>query len=464
MMLTPPVTFDAVYYHLPLVQTYAESQRLALVPAITQSMYPQAGELLLTLGYVLGGMPAAQILPALIGVIYLWLTYRLGRCCRLGHSAALLGTAIAAAFPFLHWSFSVPKNDGLLALFQLSSLYCLLQWHAGRGSRWILFSAFLLGHGFGVKHTALFFTAGLAPLLTLAVWRSARRLRLAAASALLFILAGFYWHIDLWMRTGSPVFIGDHGRRSRSRAQRTLDVAAIPWILHFEGQRRFESPSPSPAGVIFLLLTPALLWLPRPRRWSPPAKVCAFAAGACLVPWLVAVPMLRYAIPAFSIVALGLGAAVVAAGRQAGRLPRRVWVAAAGYGFLFSLPVMMTFEVNSLQVAFLMRRVNEREYLEQAIPATQPLFRLRMKEPDARVFGVENCSRLYAPRPFSFACTLCTSDGSCGFDETIPRLFDYVIVPDRPDRADWARGILELPGSALVSRQAGFATFRTGAR
>jgi hypothetical protein len=462
MMLTPPVGFDAVFYHLPLVQTYAEGHRLALVPEIVQSMYPQGGELLLTLAYVMGGMAAAKILPVLIGVVYLWLTYRVGCCCGLGSSAALLGTAIAAAFPFLHWTFSVTKNDGLLALFQLSALYCLLQWQAGRESRWILLGAFLLGQSFGVKHTALFFAIGLAPFFVQAIRRSANRMRLAAGTALLFLMAGFYWHVELWVQTGSPVWVGQHNRRGQGPAVRMKDVVAFPWIVHFDGQRRFESPSPSPAGIMLFVLAPPLLLAIRRRQWSPPVRLCGIATAVSLVPWLLAAPMLRYAIPAFSVAGLGLGACIIAASRKGGRWTRAGWTAATGYGFVFSLLVMMTFEVNSLQVAYLLGQVNEREFLKLAIPATQPLFHLARVDPAARVFGVENCSRLYAPRPNEFFCSMCVPERPCGFDETISSRFDYVIVPSRRDRSDWGRKILEIPGSALIDQRAGFDTFRVG--
>jgi len=156
MALTPVTAFDVLAYHFPLAAIYLRDHRLVMGRTLVQSFYPQGGEAMMTLGFALGGRPAAQLIMLVFFVLFLWIVLRIARDCASSRAAAFSGVVAAATMPFLHWTGSVPKNDLALAAFQAATLYAFLQWQKGRGAGWIVAGGFFLGHSFGIKHVALF--------------------------------------------------------------------------------------------------------------------------------------------------------------------------------------------------------------------------------------------------------------------------------------------------------------------
>ena len=63
--LAPSLTHDTLMNHLPAVRFYAAEQALKPLPFSGNSYYPQGFEVLMTLGYVFGGQPAAQMVSPL---------------------------------------------------------------------------------------------------------------------------------------------------------------------------------------------------------------------------------------------------------------------------------------------------------------------------------------------------------------------------------------------------------------
>jgi hypothetical protein len=474
LILSPVTAFDVVAYHFPLARFYSESHFIQPTREILQSYFPQGAEALMALGFSLGGAPAAQLLMAFLGVLFLWLVMRAGRCCGFSPVSSLAGAAITATFPFLHWTLSVPKDDAALALFQLAALYCFLQWRKGRGYRWILLGSFLLGQTAGIKHIALFGLVAIAPLWLWA-WKQERvRWRGIALAVCLFAAAGLFWHVRTYLLTGNPVFPEGTARAAHtpnqdhvaSRSGPLRRYATLPWYLQFHGEKAFESASANPLGILLFLFAPALLATFWARKWTPPRKACLVFGLVYLAYWSSVSSTLRYAIVPFALIALAAGAAVVRLSLSEFRLARSMAGLGLAYSLLFSLLVVMTFEVNSLQVAYLLNRISAHEYLRQAIPTTGPLFRLAAQHPKASVFGVANCSRFYAPDPLRFGCALC-SEGCSTKEVMAPlesRQFEFVILPVTPDFNEFKALIATRFNAAETDRDGRFVTLMLNPR
>lgn len=434
MMLAPPTAFDVLAYHFPLAQHYARTQAVQPTPLIPQSYYPQGAELLMTLGFALGQPAAAQMLMAFVGVLFLWMLFRVGRSCGVHSPACIVGTAIAAAYPFLHWSLGVAKNDLLMALFELGALYGFLQWQAGRGHRWILLGSFLLGEAAGVKHVVLFAMAGLAPLWLYAWVRERMPWRAITVAIVLFAAGGLFWHAQTWVLTGNPLYPEGARQTAQMLPQQQHPEnqlrrwVTLPWYLMFQGKQAFESASPNPMGMFLFLFAPVLLATLLLGRWNAPRQAVLVFGLIYLLAWADVLSALRYAIVPFSLLALAGGAGIVRLLSSASREGRVFVAVGCAYSFLFSLLVVLCIEVNSLQPAYLMGRISAREYLEQALPTTPSLFRLAGAHPGASVFGVANCSRYYAPNPLRFSCLLC--GGGCD-----PKDFTASLAASRPQFA-----------------------------
>ena len=470
LALSPVTAFDVLQYHFPLAQHYAQTHSLEPVHFIRESYFPQGAEVLMAYAFALGGEPAARLLLPLLGVLYLWLLLRVARACGLNRSAAVAGASVAATFPFLQWTFSVPKNDSAFSLFQLGALYSLLAWREGRGTRWLLLSAFLLGQSAGVKHVALFGMVALFPLLVWAWMREMFSLRVIALMTLLFAGSGLFSHFQNLRLRGNPIFpsgsavasqtpIEKHGRSFTQAAER---YATLPWYLLFHGQKAFESLSPNPLGMFCLLYFPVVIVMAWRARWSPARKACFCFVAVYLVFWCTVLSTLRYAIVPFSLIGLAIGACLVRLADTSQGPKRTAAVGLTAYGFLFSLLVTLGIETNSLQAAYLLKRIGPEEYLREAIPAIEPLLLLARISPHASAFGVDVCSRYYAPDPLNFSCVLC-DDGCQLNDVLVPlgsRQFEFAILPARAEFEAFRRAIVANYGATVIDDDGKFVILR----
>jgi hypothetical protein len=474
LMLTPVTAFDVLAYHFPLAGHYAETHFINPSPAILESYYPQGGEALLALGFVLGGAHAAQLLTPVLGLLCLWLVVRIGRACGLGHTACIVGASIAFTFPFLHWTVTIPKDDAALAIFQLAALYCFLQWQRGRGGQWLPLGSFFLGQTAGIKHVALFGLVAISPLWLWSWVRDGLPRRRIALSVLLFAGAGLFWHLQTFILTGNFLF-----PESATSAGHLLFLehrtgalggltryVTLPWYLLFRGTKAFESPTANPLGIFLFMLAPALLELMWVKAWTPARKACFAFALFYLAYWASVSSTLRYAIVPFILLALASGAAFVWLMETRSQWLRGALLVACCYGFLFSFVAVLTFEVNSLQLAYVFKRITAREYLEAALPTTGSLFRLAARSPGASVFGVTNCSRFYAPNPLQFSCALCAT--GCAPAEVMPLIeaghFDFVILPNQSADTPLTALLRTRFNLSQVDRDRSFLTFKLDGR
>ncbi len=452
MMLTPVMAFDVLFYHLPLAEFYNATHRLQPVSSIPQSFYPQGFEVLLSLASSLGGRAAAQMVAPLFFLLFLWTAFRIARECGESPSAALIGVVAAGTLPFLHWTGSVPKNDMATAAFQLASLYAFLQWTKARGFAWIVAGVFFLGQSFGVKHVALFGAIPLAMLFAFAVYRQSRPWRAAILLCAVLAISGFSWHLDTFLRTGNPIFpegilttvqggLHEHGKSASSVIKRYV---TMPWYLFFHGSDAFESPTSNPAGMFLVFFAPIPILLR--REWTPARRACAFLVILYLAYWSTMLSSLRYAIVPFTLITLVVAGAASRMEFQSPHWMQYFFRFGVFSSFLFALMSILTFEVNSLQLAYLFKKVDETKYLSQALPTTPVLFSLGQRNAHPAVFGVENCSRLYAPDPTHFGCLLCIQ-GRCSLPELNTKLaeshYDFLILPSGPQYDDWRNDLLK---------------------
>lgn len=470
LAMTPVTAFDVVLYHFPLARHYAQTHSIQPTPWIPESYFPQGAEVLMAIAFSLAGEPAARLIMPFLGCLLLWLLVRVARSCGLNRSAAVAGVAIAATFPFLQWTLSVPKNDSAFSLFQLAGVYSFLQWQKGRGVRWLILLSFLLGQTAGIKHVAIFGLVAMAPLCLYAWVREKLSWRVAMPAIALFLVSGIFWHVQTWILSGDPFY-----PRSASQAIHTpsqehggqiahaaLRYATLPWYLLFHGEKAFESSSRNPLGVFCFLFLPLAAVGLRAVKWSPARKTCACFAIVYLLYWSSVGSTLRYAIVPFAMLAVLIGAFLVRALETPDWIYRGTILALTSYCFLFSLLVVMSIEVNSLQISMLLKQITPEEYLLRVTPAVKPLFRLAKLHPGASAFAVDSCARYYAPDPLRFMCTSCM-EGCQTKDLLLPigsRLVEFVIAPADNSLAQLKETIVSNYGATKVDDDGKFQIFR----
>ncbi len=428
-ILTPNIAYDPLKMHLASARWYVEIGTLSPVPLVPESYYPQGAELLMALLWTLGGQPAAQLLAPVFFLGILLLTATILRECGLAPAAVLCGIVAAASTPFLHWTAFVAKNDTPLAFFLLASLVCLLR-------KRVFLATFFLAMAFGIKHVALFGAIGLTPLFLREIWQSPKRLRTLAIVAAIFLGLGTFSLIRTYTLIGNPLYPENANRTVdisvvnhpyQSTGERVMRYVGIPWLLHFDGQRAFESSSPNPMGfwLVFFALA-ALSWI---IDRTTALRLTLLFCAVYLLYWVSILVTLRYAFaPIFLLIALTAPALF--------RLPRWLAVPTAFYCLTFSLAVCTLIEVSPPQLLWAAGRLNTDGFLRQALPMYPASQALHGKAAKADlILALDGCVTPYAPFPGTVRCLHHTD-----FQESAPRLlseiktgaYRFLILPPNP--------------------------------
>lgn len=407
--LAPSLAFDVLRVHLPLAHYYAAQHALRTPAYLSYGYLPQGVETLMTLGYVLAGDAAAQMLPPLYFALAMLMAYRIGRMCGLGELAAIAGTLFAAAAPALHWTASVAKNDVAVAFFMLAALDGYLRWRESSNFSSVLAGAFFLAMAAGVKHSVVYALPPLALLYAHAAMKQPRPVRALVKLAAIFLVFGTFWHARAWLLMGNPAYPFSAGAAVSARGARygwwsvVVRCLRLPWDLHFHGRRYFESPLDSPMGIALLLFAPA--WALVRRQANRAEAACLLFCGLYLAYWAVVLAVPRFAIAPILILYVLTAGRVILFCRAMRPAVRISIYAAAAYALLFGLLGAAIVEVNAPQLRYFAGRIDKTEYLrETLLPYRAIEFVRGAAHPGDPVLSLQACPFVYAPDPSVFDC------------------------------------------------------------
>jgi len=408
VMLAPSLAFDVLRVHLPLVHYYAAEHALRTPAYLSYGYFPQGVETLMTMGYVLAGDAAAQMLPPVYFGLAMLVAYRIGRMCGLSQFAALTGTMFAAATPLVHWTGSVAKNDVALAFFMLAALHGYLRWRESGDFHTVLAGAFFLAMGAGVKHSILYAIVPMSVLYAQAAIRQPRPVRALAKVAAIFLLFGTLWITRAWWFTGNPAYPFSPGVAVPAKTAAhwwTLAIRCIrmPWDVHFHGRGYFESPLDYPMGIALVLFVP--LWVLAWRKVNRMEGASLFFCALYLPYWAVVQGQPRFAIAPILILQVLTAGQVIAFCRRGSPLARVSLYAASVYAALFGLLGTAIVEINPPQLRYFARRIDKSEYLREALrPYRAVEFVQGRAHAGDPALSVNACPFVYAPNPSLFDC------------------------------------------------------------
>jgi hypothetical protein len=446
--LTPTISADGMRYHLPSAIYYAHSGWLLPVPGLTGSHLPQAVELLMTLVYGPGGLPAAQFVNPLFFLLSAPLVYSLTRACGFGREAGVLAVAMGACVPFVHWSGSVVKVDFAVPLFQLASLECFLRGKRQMRVNWLLAGLLFLALSVGAKLTAIY---GAIPLVLLHGYLFFRlvsekvrfkRFQISAFVVLALVIAPF-WQYRAYLATHNPWYPFNAGLLVKNIPALTEDrpgpVASYllyPWITHFRGRMSFEGASDNPAGLFLILFAPVWL-LVRRRRSHSSERAYLFFAAAIYIYWGYMWAFLRYGIPLF-LVLCALTSGRLSHLLHRGSRPLRGGITAGLiFCLLYSVAVTALYEINLPQLLYLSGRLSKREFLLQANRFYLSLEKLNeIAAPGERTLSIDNDAVLYAPDPALFTYVIRSRKATSAeqasealIGQLVTGRYEYLIIP-----------------------------------
>jgi len=445
LILAPAVAHDALLFHLPAARYFVAEQALVALPFQDYSYNPQGFEVLLAAAYSLGGQPAAQFVsPVFFGLAACALCL-VGRQLGAGRSACVLMLGVLLGTPFLLWTGAAIKNDLAVASFQLIALSCALADWSERSRGRLRLGVFLLSCSVAIKYTAFFSAPWIGFLLLYQLRQHGRKIRELAIWVLLFAAGGPCWQARAYLLTGNPLYPAQFSRLVGHVAPELgtgpvwdgPNALEVPWFVHFNGHRAFESPTDNPMG--FWLLVTAPLWL-LVRRSAFSGRIAALWAvwlGSYLL-WGAVYPFLRYAAPMVALVLLFACERFDCLYRAARPPLRGLLSVAQALNFLFCLCAAMIMSVNGPQLQYFARMISADEYLRQLVPAYPALeFLHETAAPNARVLAARVSAVGYAPNPGQFHVIFYRKSRPWERDEVpaalAARPYDYLIAPNVKD-------------------------------
>lgn len=355
--LAPPTAKDSLFYHLALPQAFLAQGSNAAIEGNIASYFTLGTEMHSVWAMLLGNFVNPRVAEAAAGgtlflffPLVLMAIYGWARELNVSRSWSLLAVLLFASIPSAYYVAANSYIDVSLSLYVILAVHALGRWWKTLDPRWAAGLGIFLSAALSAKLTALFIFAAVALLILLRA-RAAKDDSIAArkifaAGAMALVLGGLLaspWYLRNWKTTGSPIFpfylniwkgqapgwdverwhlyqsINSHyGGDDKGPVDYLLTPVKISVLAQPEAVQFYDGV----IGCVFLFGLPFLIW----ALWKEDLPVELKAGlGVCLVMflfWLFSSQLLRYLLPIFPILAIGICTAGDALGRDAARFRR----------------------------------------------------------------------------------------------------------------------------------------------
>lgn len=204
-VLVPEHGFDAVWYHLPVIQAVSEAGGFTYLPDLYQSVNPQFADILFTLGYMLFGEVGAKLVSFFLMLTLIEITVFFCRRYVDRSWAYLLGCTIAV-FQVVAWQSASVYVDVAKALWECGALYVLvsLAEELSRKTKKVYTLSVFLGVLYGASLATKLFSILLLPLFVYLHWRVTHRARAVVLGLLCALCVATPFYFFAWKMTGNP--------------------------------------------------------------------------------------------------------------------------------------------------------------------------------------------------------------------------------------------------------------------
>ncbi len=334
MLTTPPVSTDALEYHLLVPKCYLTDGSIHVLPGFVESNYPDLAETLYMMVLPLAGPVACKGLHFWFAILLLAALTRLsGRIVSGG--TRWLAPAIYQTMPVAALVAAWAWNDAIFVLFTVLGLTALVDYHTATDRRTAdaVRAGLLFGLAGWTKYTIVLVGLSLVPVVLAGLWLWRWRAAHVAAASAAAGAVSLTWTLKNLAFTGNPVFPFLHGIFHSplwcdACNRYFLDTLTRYEFPHWSGLARLALPlrialapriADTLVGALPLLLVP-LLFLRSRRPAEVPLKL--FAATSVLLWALLTQTPTRSLLPALAVVAvLGSAALDRATGSHSGLRP-----------------------------------------------------------------------------------------------------------------------------------------------
>jgi len=203
-VLVPETGFDALWYHLPVVEHILSIGKITYLPELYQTMNPLFADMYFLVGYFVAGSVGAKLVAYLFGMMLAATTYFVARFF-LRRDLSLLVVATVSLFQVVAWQSSSFYVDVAKAFFELAGLLAILN-VSKKSTRFLLLAALLFSASLATKMFSLF----LVPLFLGILWSSWKERKLKVSFFVVLVVVLFVcalpYYLGAWRYTGNPVF------------------------------------------------------------------------------------------------------------------------------------------------------------------------------------------------------------------------------------------------------------------
>jgi len=454
-ILVPARNWDVVNFHLGLSNYYVELQRFEAWPGLSYTWYPQGMELWMSLGLMLGGQAAAQLLVALFFPMLLMFSYLIARRLQVSPEASLVCVAATGSIPFLLWLGGSSKNDVGVAAFQLAGLYGLMRWLRARSVIYAISGALLAVMSAHIKLTAFFGLVPLGLMCGFVILRDKQRMTAVLGMLSAAVLA-VVWLIrtklstDLFVVTFQPETVagGRWEDEGGSIFQILLHLLQIPWQVHFDGNSAFEAigPSSNPMGFALFLFGPIgliLTW----SRGDIARRFCWLYVILYTILWGETMVLLRYGVGIIPVlIALTCGRVFDS---DTWRGTRRILLAGTlSYAFTFGLCGAANVTLSEPMLQYFARQISKDQYLGAVLDTYSATAAARdAAAATDRIFGLESCNTSYVLPVSRYTCHQCPGS-TCSVSKVQKQILDadyrWLVLSRNPRYDDMVKQLAEV--------------------
>ena len=223
LALAPPLSFDALLYHLVGPKLYIQEHRIWAVDNFPL-YFPSLMEMLFTWGMLLKGDIVAKLIHYLYGLLAgatIFLLARRYLSSKVGWWSLALVWSMPMVWVVMGWAYV----DLGLVFYELLAFFALTNWLGSKEGRWLLLSGALSGFAMGVKYIAFVAPLSLALIILYQGIKSRQRASSLLRSLLLFTLLALLvaspWYLRNLYLVGNPfypfIFGGKHWDHFLSR-------------------------------------------------------------------------------------------------------------------------------------------------------------------------------------------------------------------------------------------------------
>jgi len=204
-VLTPEISYDALWYHLTIPKLLLDQGRLFFIPGglLYYSAMPKLTEMYYLVALLYQGEILAKFIHFGFGILSAIVIYKIARLY-LKKNSSILSAVIFYTMPVVSWLSTASYIDLARTFFEVLALYYFICWAKTKKDNYIIRAGLMVGFEVGTKLLGL----GSIPIyiILIGLFSEKRTMFIRAVSKFIIFMVcvGFPWYLSAYILAGNP--------------------------------------------------------------------------------------------------------------------------------------------------------------------------------------------------------------------------------------------------------------------